>query len=72
MAKVPSGYVVYIHRDFCKDVECPVQIELDKEEIESEKYNTICETCKRDCNFTAIGFQKWLASHGYLIVKTSK
>jgi hypothetical protein len=33
-----KGYVDYQRREFCKDVKCPVQLDLDAQEQGSEEY----------------------------------
>ena len=64
-----EGYVEYQRREFCKDVRCPVQTELDAQEPNSPEYERIRRTCKTDCRYTTYQFHHWLIDKGYLIVK---
>lgn len=65
-----EGYVDYKRREFCKDVKCPTQIELDAQKEGSEEYERIRATCKTDCKHTTYKFHHWLIDHGYLIVRS--
>ena len=67
-----KGYVDYKRREFCKDVKCPVQLDLDAQEQGSEKYEKIRDICKTDCKYTTYQFHHWLIDKGFLIVKPKK
>lgn len=67
-----KGYVEYKKREFCNDVKCPVQLELNKKEEGSEEYENLRNNCKNDCKFSARDFHYWLIEKGYLIVKPEK
>ncbi len=64
-----KGYVDYKRREFCKDVRCPVQLELDAQEEDSPEYEKIRQTCKSNCRYTTYQFHHWLIEKGYLIVR---
>lgn len=64
-----EGYEGYKKREFCKDVECPVQLLLDTKEEGSEEYGRIHEICEEGCLHTTREFHYWLIDKGYLIVK---
>jgi hypothetical protein len=64
-----EGYVDYQRREFCKDVQCPLQIELDQHPAGSDAYETIRQECKTDCRFTTYQFHHWLIQKGYLLVR---
>lgn len=64
-----DGYVDYKRREFCRDVECPVQFLLDEQNEGSERYERIREICKKHCIFTTYQFHHWLIEKGFLIVK---
>ena len=64
-----AGYSEYKRREFCMDVKCPVQLELNFLEPNSEVYESIRQTCKTDCKYTTWEFHHWLIENGYLIVK---
>ena len=72
-AKVASlsieGFVDYKRREFCNDVKCPVQVELNKLVSGSEGYEKIRKTCSTDCKYTTWQFHHWLIEKGYLIVR---
>jgi hypothetical protein len=67
-----EGYVDYRRREFCKDVKCPIQLLLDKEEEGSPEYERVRQMCKSNCVFTTYRFHHWLMEKGFLIVKPKK
>ena len=40
-----EGFVDYQRREFCKDVKCPVQLDLDAQKPDSEGYERIRMVC---------------------------
>ena len=64
-----KGYVDYKRRQFCKDVLCPVQLDLETKEQGSEDYEKIRNMCKADCRYTTYQFHHWLIDKGFFIVK---
>ncbi len=74
MGKIVSipGYVDYKRREFCKDVKCRIQLELEKYKEGSEEYEKIRNICKTDCIYTTYQFHHWLIEKGYLIVRPEK
>jgi hypothetical protein len=67
-----EGYVEYKKREFCNDVRCPVQLELNAREPGSEDYERIRRTCQTDCKHTTWEFHHWLIEKGYLILRPEK
>jgi hypothetical protein len=66
---VIDGFVDYKRREFCNDVHCSVQVELNKLASGSKKYEQIRKTCSTACIFTTWQFHHWLIEKGYLIVR---
>ena len=64
-----AGYVEYQRREYCKDVRCPVQLELDAQTPGSEEYERIRKICQTNCRHTTYEFHHWLIQKGYLIVR---
>ncbi len=64
-----DGYIDYQRREFCKDVQCPVQTDLDAQPPGSDSYEKIRRTCKTNCRYTTYQFHHWLINKGYLIVR---
>jgi hypothetical protein len=64
-----DGYINYQRREFCKDVQCTVQMELDGQQEGSDVYEKIRQTCKTNCRYTTYQFHHWLINKGYLIVR---
>ena len=64
-----EGYIDYKRREFCKDVKCAVQLELEINEEGSEEYEKIRATCKNDCKYTTYHFHHWLVDKGYLLIR---
>ncbi|MDP6525509.1 MAG: hypothetical protein QGI24_05270 [Kiritimatiellia bacterium] len=64
-----EGYVDYKRREYCKDIECPVQMDLDAQESGSDEYERIRSICKNDCRHTTYEFHHWLIEKGYEVVR---
>jgi hypothetical protein len=64
-----KGYVDYKRREFCKDVRCPVQLELETKHEDSDEYEKVRQVCKGDCRYTTYQFHHWLIDKGYLIIR---
>ncbi len=64
-----KGYVDYKRREFCKDIKCPMQLELDAQQQGSEEYERIRGVCKSNCKYTTYQFHHWLLEKGYLVVR---
>ena len=64
-----EGYVDYQRREFCKDISCPIQILLDRQEEGSEQYEKIRGICKIKCIQSTYAFHHWLIEKGFLIIK---
>ncbi|HIE30563.1 TPA: hypothetical protein EYP66_25170 [Candidatus Poribacteria bacterium] len=67
-----EGYVEYQRREYCKDIRCPVQLELDEKKPGSEEYERIRRRCRRACIHTTWEFHRWLIDKDYLIVRPAK
>ena len=67
-----DGYIDYQRREFCKDVKCSNQLELDAQEEGSEKYDKIRQTCKSGCIYTTYQFHHWLIEKNYVIIRKEK
>jgi len=66
------GYIDYQRREFCKDIKCEVQTNLDNLQDTKEgstSYEEIRNICKTDCRHTTYQFHHWLIEKGYLIVR---
>ena len=64
-----DGFIDYKRREFCDDVNCVVQVELNKLPAGSEAYEKIRKTCSTGCKYTTWEFHHWLIEKGYLIVR---
>ena len=64
-----EGYVEYQRREYCKDIRCPVQMELDAQAPGSAEHERIRQTCRTGCVHTTYEFHHWLIDQGYLIVR---
>jgi len=47
-----EGFIDYKRREFCNDVECSVQVELNKLASGSEEYEQVRKTCRTGCRYT--------------------
>ena len=64
-----KGYVDYQRREYCKDIRCPVQLELEQQKPGSDEYEKVRQTCKTGCIHTTYEFHHWLIDKGYLLVR---
>lgn len=63
------GYVEYQRREYCKDVRCPLQILLDRQEPNTAVYDEIRGICGSHCLHTTYEFHHWLMQKGYQVVR---
>jgi len=64
-----DGYTEYQRREYCKDIACPVQMLLDRQQPDSEEYQEVRGICKANCIHTTYEFHHWLIEKGYLLVR---
>jgi len=69
MAMSLEGFTEYKRREFCNDVKCPVQMELNRLADKTEEYERVRKTCSTACRYTTWQFHHWLIEKGYLILK---
>jgi len=67
-----ENFTEYKRREFCRDIKCPVQLELNKHAEKSEAYERNRRTCQTACCYTTYQFHHWLIEKGYLILKPMK
>ena len=63
------GHVDYQRREYCKDIKCTVQLELESHEPGTAEYDAVRARCKTACVHTTYEFHHWLIEHGYEIVR---
>ncbi len=66
---VMDGYIEYKRREFCRDIKCPVQLDLEGKEEGTVEYERIRNICKSDCKYTTYQFHHWLIEKGYVIIR---
>ena len=66
-----EGYIDYQRREYCKDISCPIQGELEKYEQGSDDYERIRAICKQSCIHTTYEFHHWLMDKGYELLRKS-
>jgi len=64
-----DGYVDYQRREYCKDIKCSVQVELETHAPNSVEYERVRGICQTDCRHTTYEFHHWLIQKGYLIIR---
>ncbi len=69
---VPAGHREYKRREFCNDIPCFVQVELNKHQSGSEKYEKIRSICSEACQFTAQDFEDWLKRNRFSMFKDAQ
>ncbi len=67
-----KGYVDYKRREFCNDIKCSVQLDLNIQKEGSVEYEKTRDICKTNCKYTTYQFHHWLIGKGYLIVRPEK
>ena len=65
-----EGYVDYKRREYCNDIKCSVQLDLNARDEGSEEYEKIRSICKNECKYTTYQFHHWLIEKGYLIIRS--
>ena len=66
---IPQGYIEYKRREFCRDIQCPIQLELNTNPEGSPAYAQTRKKCGEGCLYTTWQFHHWLIEKGYLILK---
>jgi len=66
------GYTEYKRREYCRDVRCPIQVELEQHKEGSVEYEQMRGLCKDRCVHTTYEFHHWLIDKGYGIVRKSE
>jgi hypothetical protein len=69
---IPEGYIEYKRREFCKDIRCPLQLDLETKAEGSPEYESIRAVCQKQCRCTTYQFHHWLMAKGYLIIKPAR
>jgi hypothetical protein len=67
-----EGFVEYKRREFCNDVKCPVQMELNALKDKPDEYERVRHVCSTACKYTTWQFHHWLMEKGYVILINSK
>jgi ferritin len=67
-----EGFVEYKRREYCNDVECPIQMIMNQKEKDSEEYNQLRKICQEHCLHTTYEFHHWLVDEGYLLLRPEK
>ena len=64
-----DGYIDYRRREYCRDIRCPIQTLLDKQEEGSAQYDEVRAVCQSNCFHTTYEFHHWLIEHGFEVVR---
>ncbi len=67
-----EGFVEYKRREYCNDIECPIQMIMNKNGENPADYNELREICQKNCLHTTYEFHHWLIEKGYLLVRPEK
>jgi hypothetical protein len=67
-----EGFVEYKRREFCRDVKCPVQVELNKHVEGSADYEETRKKCGSGCLCTTWQFHHWLIEKGYMLLVSAQ
>jgi len=60
MQMTPQGFVEYKRREFCQDIQCPIQLELNKLRENSAIFEETRQKCSSTCLYTTWQFHHWL------------
>lgn len=69
MEQAIEDYIAYQRREYCNDIQCSIQLLLNKQESGSTEYEDIRSICKTDCIHTTYEFHHWLIEKGYLLLR---
>ncbi len=64
-----EGYVDYKRREFCNDVKCKYQLDLNTQEQGSVEYENVRQKCKTGCLYTTYQFHHWLIEKGFIVAR---
>jgi hypothetical protein len=67
-----EGYIDYQRREFCRDIPCPVQLMLERQEHGTDRYEEIRKICTDSCIHSTYEFHHWLMEKGYLVVRPGR
>ena len=67
-----AGYIEYQRREFCNDIECPVQMLLNRQRAGSVEYEEIRRICQTDCIHSTYEFHHWLIEKDYLLIRPAE
>ncbi len=67
-----DGYIDYKRREFCNDIKCSVQLDLNVQEDGSEEHERSRSIVKNDCEYTTYQVHQWLIDKGYNNVRPEK
>ncbi len=65
----PEGYRDYQRREYCRDIRCPVQLLLEKQEQGTDAYQQVRQICVGSCIHSTYEFHHWLIEKGFLVIK---
>lgn len=69
MSSIPEVYIDYKRREFCNDVKCSRQMEMNEQNDGSQEYENIRRKCKTECLYTTYQFHHWLIQKEFQIIK---
>jgi hypothetical protein len=69
---IPEGFREYERREYCRDIRCPVQLLLEKQDRGTDAYQEIRQICMDSCIHSTYEFHHWLIEKGFLVVKPEK
>ncbi len=69
MTMTIENFIEYKSGDFCRDMKCPVILNLDSLEKASKEYNELKKYCHDECIYNAWQYHNWLQKKGYKILK---
>ncbi len=64
-----DGYIEYQRREYCHDIQCPVQALMDKQVPDSPESQAVRAICINHCIHTTYEFHHWLIKMGYLVIR---
>ena len=67
----PDAITPYKKREFCNNIKCPIQLELNKHMENSAEYNAIRGVCSSNCLQSADNFLIWLKNNKYNIINAN-
>lgn len=64
-----EGFIDYQRREYCNDIQCPIQVLMNNPENSPSEKEHIRNICKSNCIHSTYEFHHWLIEKGFEVVR---